>query len=284
MQLTHANKTWYAESSVEGICTAYRLQQAERLHTETTPFQTIEVFATEQFGKLMVFDDIIMLTSADHFFYHEMISHPALLCHPDPKDVAIIGGGDCGSLTEVLKHAEIKSVTQIEIDERVTRVAEEFFPELCASNQDARAKFIFDDGIAWMHKAPTASLDLIMIDSTDPIGPAVGLFQAPFYQECLRVLRPDGLLMQQSESPWLHLPLIRAMHEDLRDQGFAQVDLVNFPQPSYPSGWWSMTMASRMAHARVPRLPTNLKTRYYNPEVFKASLAQANFVKVQLSK
>ncbi len=130
-----------------------------------------------------------MLTARDNFIYHEMLSHPALFSHPSPEHVVIIGGGDCGTLREVLKHDGVTRALQVEIDERVTRLAEEFFPELCASNSDPRAEFLFDDGIQWMKDADPGSVDVIIVDSTDPIGPAEGLFTEAFYRDCLPCTR-----------------------------------------------------------------------------------------------
>src|SRR5690606_27866633 len=124
--------------------------------------------------------------------------HPALFTHPNPKNVAIIGGGDCGSLREALKHP-VESAIQIDIDEVVTQLSLQYFPELCESNHDPRAQLLFIDGIKWMQDAPAASLDIIIVDSTDPLGPAVGLFNEAFYRQCHRVLKKDGILVQQSE-------------------------------------------------------------------------------------
>ena len=115
-----------------------------------------------------------------------------------------IGGGDCGSLREVLKHDCVEKVTQIDIDERVTFVSEKYFPELCESNHDPRAELKFIDGIKWMLEQPENSLDVIIVDSTDPVGPGEVLFSKEFYRSCERALRGDGLIIQQSESPLLH--------------------------------------------------------------------------------
>ncbi|MCF8005754.1 MAG: polyamine aminopropyltransferase, partial [Chromatiaceae bacterium] len=166
---------WFTEVA-EAAGSAFSLRIKQRLHREESPFQTIEVYETETFGNLMVIDGFTMLSTRENFLYHEMLSHPVLLTHPAPRRVAIIGGGDCGTLREVLRHQEIASAVQIDIDERVTRVAEQFFPELTESNADPRATLLFDDGIRWMREAPDQSLDIIIIDSTDPVGPAEGLF------------------------------------------------------------------------------------------------------------
>lgn len=128
---------WFTEKMLS-TGTAFSLKINAKLHEEQSEFQKLEIYDTETFGKLMVIDGCTMVSTRDNFFYHEMISHPALFLHPNPKRVWIIGGGDCGTLREVLKHTNVKEAVQIDIDERVTRLAEIYFPELCESNGDAR--------------------------------------------------------------------------------------------------------------------------------------------------
>lgn len=278
--MTLDEKHWFVETAPEaGMALGLKIQA--RLHHEQTPFQTIEIYATEDFGKLMVIDGCVMLTSRDNFVYHEMMAHPVLFSHPDPRRVTIIGGGDCGTLREVLKHQTVEEAWQVEIDERVTRLAEEHFPELCEANHDPRAHFYFGDGIAWMAEAADASLDVIIIDSTDPVGPAEGLFGAAFYRECLRVLTPGGLLIQQSESPLLHLRILKDMYAAMRGAGYADVKTLGFPQATYPSGWWSATLARkeqvidgfREGEARAGKFIT----RYYTADVHRAAFAMPAF-------
>ena len=136
-----------------------------------------------------------MVSTRDNFFYHEMISHPALYTHPNPKRVWIIGGGDCGTLREVLKHPSVEHAVQIDIDERVTRLAEIYFPELCESNDDPRAELKFIDGIKWVKEAAPDSVDMIIVDSTDPVGPAEGLFSDEFYRDCFNCLSENGMIV-----------------------------------------------------------------------------------------
>lgn len=203
-----APKSWFTEvQAEEGL--AFSLAIQEKLHAETTPYQHIEIYQTKTFGRLMVIDGCIMLSERDNFLYHEMMSHIALFTHPHPERVLIIGGGDCGTLREVLKHNTVREVQQVEIDERVTRLAEKYFPQLCENNHDSRARFHFDDGIHFVAEAPANSVDIIIIDSTDPVGPAEGLFQASFYTNCRRLLGESGILVQQSESPLLHFHLLK---------------------------------------------------------------------------
>ncbi|MBA3581309.1 MAG: polyamine aminopropyltransferase [Gammaproteobacteria bacterium] len=263
--------------------TAFGLRIEATLLDEQTPYQHLQVFQTQGFGKFMVLDGCTMVTERDNFLYHEMMSHPALFSHPHPKNVVIIGGGDCGTLREVLKHDCVENAWQIEIDEAVTRAAEKFFPELCEANNDPRAHLQFEDGIAWINNAAPGSIDLIIVDSTDPVGPAEGLFQEPFYRACHKALGEHGLLIQQSESPLLHAQRVTwAMHDITRAAGFVDTKTLFFPQPIYPSGWWSATIAAKQTinfKRREAAEKKNFETVYYNAEIHTAAFAQPEFFK-----
>lgn len=273
---------WFTEPCPEGG-TALSFKIKRKLHDERTPYQHLEVFETEAFGNLLALDGYVMLTARDNFIYHEMLTHPALFIHPAPRRVLIIGGGDCGSLHEVLKHREVESVDLVEIDERVTRAAERFFPELCATNDDPRAHLHFIDGIEWIQKAEPAGYDVIIVDSTDPSGQAARLFSEPFYRDCHKALDARGVLAAQSESPWLHRELIRSMHENMRAAGFDATRTLYFPQPAYPSGWWSASLAAKAVDLDVFRAEDaarrDFPTRYYNEAVHRGALAAPQFIK-----
>jgi len=279
-------KQWFTEACKEAS-TAFSLKITAKLHEEQTPYQKIEIFETETFGRLMVIDGFVMLTSRDNFLYHEMMSHPALFSHPNPKNVVIIGGGDCGTLKEILKHDDIVSVQQIDIDERVTRLSEQYFPELCTANHDPRAQFYFGDGIEWVKHAEPQSIDLLIVDSTDPLGPGEGLFSADFYVNCHRLLRDNGIIVHQSESPLFHLDaIIKPMYRQLYQAGFQEVKTLQFPQPCYPSGWWTATMAvksGQFVQDRAQAIQAKaIETQYYNADIHQAAFAQATFVKAAL--
>lgn len=277
------DQSWISEA-VEATGTAFALK-GRKIHEEQTPYQKIEIFETASCGYLMTIDGCTMVSTRDNFLYHEMMSHPALNAHPNPETVVVVGGGDCGTLREVLKHAEVKAATQVEIDERVTRLSEQYFPELCDRNNDPRATLFFGDGIQWMKDAAPGSIDVIIIDSTDPVGPAEGLFGLKFYRDCIRALKPDGMLVQQSESPLLHLALIQEMHAAMREAGFVETHLLHFPQMIYPSGWWSGSIALKRAGSLVERLDNAdaLDTQYYNREIHKACFALPTFVRKALA-
>jgi spermidine synthase len=267
---------------------SFGLRIKERLHSEQTPFQSIDIYDSTDWGKLMVIDGCTMVSTRDNFLYHEMMSHPALFTHARAKRVVIIGGGDCGTLREVLKHEEVEHAVQVEIDERVTRLAEQYFPELCVSNNDPRAELLFIDGIKYMAEIEPESIDLIIVDSTDPVGPAEGLFGAAFYETCYKALRPSGILVQQSESPLVHLDLIKAMRSSMRYADFQSVKTLTFPQPLYPTGWWSCTMARKGADLSGFRergaATKQFDTRYYNVDIHKAALAMPEFMREALGE
>lgn len=278
MNLDHE---WFTEYAPR-IGSAFSLKIKQKLHEEQTPYQHLEIYETEHYGNLMVLDGFVMLTQKDNFIYHEMMTHPALFSHPAPANVVIIGGGDCGTLLEVLKHPGVKQAWQVEIDERVTRNAEKYFPELCASNNDPRARLIFEDGIAWIENAEPGSLDVVIVDSTDPVGPAEGLFREPFYRACHSALGEGGILVQQSESPLVHADkIIYPMRKAMRSAGFADVQTLFFPLPVYPTGWWSATLACKGKTLGFGReqaaTAREFSTHYYNAAIHKAAFAQPEF-------
>lgn len=277
--------TWFSEPCPD-FGSAFSMKIKEKLHEETSQYQRIEIYDTVYFGKLMVIDGYVMLTDRDNFIYHEMMSHPALFTHPNPEKVVIIGGGDCGTLQEVLHHPNVKEAWQVEIDERVTRLAEKYFPELCQANNDPRANFFFGDGIKWVADAPEGSIDVIIVDSTDPIGPAEGLFAAPFYHSCFKALKPNGLIVQQSESPLYHLQILQGMYKALSEGGFTNMATLQFPQCVYPSGWWSATMAGKDTKVSQFRQTAakarSFKTKFYSPEMHQSALALPPYVKEAL--
>ncbi len=272
---------WFTEQ-VPGAESAFSLKIKQKLHEEQSEFQHLEIYETETFGNLMVIDGCTMVSTRDNFFYHEMMSHPALYTHPNPKRVWIIGGGDCGTLREVLKHPTVEHAVQIDIDERVTRLAEIYFPELCESNNDPRADLKFIDGIKWVKDAAPNSVDIIIVDSTDPIGPALGLFSEDFYRDCFNCLSENGMIVQQSESALFNMKLIGEMRNAMSTSGFGHLQTLFFPQCLYPSGWWSATIASKTAlttFREQDSINKPFETVYYNVDIHKASLAQPEFFK-----
>ena len=278
--------TWFYENfSYTGSAIGFRITR--KLEEVQSPFQKIEMFESTDWGNIMTIDGAMMVTTRNNFFYHEMMAHAPLFTHANPKNVVIIGGGDCGTLREVLKHKGVETAVQSDIDEQVTRMAEKYFPELCESNNDPRATIMFDDGLAYMQNVAAESIDLIIVDSTDPVGPAEGLFNEAFYKNCLKALRPDGLLVQQSESPLALMHLIHEMRQAMRDAGFKNFRTLPFPQPCYPTGWWSATIASKSScdltkFRDADAGAKSFATKYYNLGIHQGALTMPEFMKTEL--
>ncbi|MGQ9778653.1 MAG: polyamine aminopropyltransferase [Bacillota bacterium] len=266
---------WFTEKQTEAL--ALSLLVTRTLHRERTPFQDLAVLETVQYGRMLVLDGVVMLTEADEFVYHEMIAHVPLLVHPDPRIVLVIGGGDGGTVREVLKHPSVERVVLAEIDERVIEASRRFFPALSVGFTDPRLQFAIGDGIEHVRNHP-GTYDVILVDSTDPIGPGVGLFEADFYRMAAAALRPGGVLVAQTESPFVNRDLIRRIHKNMKE-AFPFRRLYLAAIPTYPSGLWSFTLAAKTEVAHLePRVLPGLATKYYTPEVHRAVFALPPFV------
>jgi spermidine synthase len=252
------------------------------LYEERSPYQRIRVCDSRFFGRVLTLDDLVMLTERDEFVYHEMLVHVPLCSIPDPRSVAVIGGGDCGCIREALKHPTIERVVLCELDERVTRVCEEWFSWVRECARDRRVELVFDDGVRFIERR-AAEFDLIVIDSTDPIGPAVGLFQGDFYRSVAKALKPGGVMTAQTESPHWDPRGIASIYHQMR-QAFGHIATYLGFIPTYPSGCWSWAYASNDrrpdAHfdrARAERIGASC--HYYNADLQRAAFALPNFAR-----
>ncbi|MDY0152591.1 MAG: polyamine aminopropyltransferase [Candidatus Cloacimonas sp.] len=256
---------------------------SEHLYHEQSQYQRLDIVETPEFGKVMLLDGVLMLTEKDEFVYHEMLCHPALITHPAPQNVLIIGGGDCGTLSRVLQHPSVHRVVQVEIDEMVTKVSRTYFPKLTAATADPRAELIFDDGIAYL-KQQSGAFDVILVDSTDPVGPAEGLFMREFFADCHRALTASGILCLQSESPWIDAlqPVIYQVNQDLQAL-FPQVFPYTAAIQTYQAGLWMFQMACKqgnplLADAAGQITERTLSCSYYNAAIHHAAFALPEFV------
>ncbi|MFQ5912664.1 MAG: polyamine aminopropyltransferase [Nitrospinota bacterium] len=250
------------------------LRIKETLLRKHSPFQLVEVMETEGFGRLLALDGTIMLTERDEFVYHEMLAHVPLCAHPEPREVLIIGGGDGGTLREALKHPSIRRLDLVEIDEEVIEASRRFLPTLNTGFDDPRTSILFQDGIEFV-KGRRDEYDVVVVDSTDPLGPAVGLFEAPFYRNVFQVLRPGGILALQSESPFFDGPLLASINSTLRTL-FPHVSPYLAPIVTYPGGHWGFAFAGKAQNALDAPYSDSyrergLQTRYYTPEIHHAA-------------
>ncbi|MDQ0417817.1 spermidine synthase [Croceifilum oryzae] len=269
---------WYTERQTpnHGITTKIN----KTLHHEVTDFQSLDVIETEQFGNMLVLDGMVMTTDIDEFVYHEMITHIAMNTHPNPKNVLVVGGGDGGVIREILKHSSVEKAVLAEIDGGVIEASKKYFPEIASGLfGDARVDIQVADGIK--HIAENKNkYDVIMVDSTEPVGPAVGLFEKGFYEGIREALKEDGIMVAQTESPWFNRDLIRRVFADL-SATFPITRLYTASIPTYPSGLWSFTIGSKKHDplaVDVQELPA-LDTKYYRPEIHKTVFELPQFVR-----
>jgi spermidine synthase len=255
------------------------------LFSEQSEYQLVEVYESDTWGNLMTIDGMVMLSEKDEFVYHEMLSHVGMFTHPNPKRVLIIGGGDGGTAREVMKHPSVEHVDMVEIDKTVVDASLLHFPGV-GDFDNPKLKVLYEDGIAFIKNVKTP-YDVIIIDGSDPVGPAEGLFEKDFYQFCFDALADDGVITAQTESPW-----VKSYHPSMKKVFHAIEDL--FPVsamylcwiPLYPAGMWSMACASKKENpvsdsviSRSEAGISNLKgLKYYNPQLHKAAFALPNFV------
>ena len=250
---------------------------AKVLYTGRSRFQTIEVIRNRDYGRVLFLDGLVQTTERDEFYYHEMLVHPALASHPKPERVLIIGGGDGGALREVLKHP-VKSATLVEIDNQVIDACRAHFPWLRAAFRDPRAELVIADGNVFIEKTPER-FDVIIVDSSDPVGPSTVLHQEAFYRKLKSKLRPGGAIAAQAGSLMLHQDSHARKSLFLR-RIFRHSPLYLGPVPTYPVGTWCYNFLSDRTDplaVRKLRVPKGLK--YYNPEVHRAAFALPNFLK-----
>lgn len=271
---------WYTEKIDDSLGLTLKIK--EHLFHQKTAFQTIDVLESAVYGRVMVIDGMVMLTETDEYVYHELLTHIPLQFLDSPERILIIGGGDGGTAREALKYPKVKEVVMVEIDEGVIETARNFFPTTSCSFQDPRLRILVDDGAAFV-KNEKEDFDLVIIDSTDPIGPAEVLFSEDFYKNCSRILKPHGILTTHTESPFHHLyrDTIALVHRRLRTvlpKTFAYLGSI----PTYPFGLFSFAFASRGINPitdafRAEHLPADLK--YYNHELARGAFALPNFMK-----
>ncbi|MTI88777.1 MAG: polyamine aminopropyltransferase [Balneolaceae bacterium] len=258
----------------------------EVLFSKQTPYQQVEIYETDSWGKLMTIDGMVMLSEKDEFVYHEMLSHVVMFAHPHPEKVLIIGGGDGGTAREVLKHPAVQEVDLVEIDEVVVQASKEYMPDVGAW-EDPRLKVHFTDGITFAKEA-SRKYDVIIVDGSDPVGPAEGLFKKDFFRFCCDALNDEGVLSAQTESPWIEeyqkdIKQVFTVLDEVFDVSYMYLGYI----PLYPSGMWSFAYASKgmdpMEEQVLSRVEKGVSEfggsfKYYNRAVHKAAFALPNFV------
>jgi len=254
------------------------------LHHEQSEFQQVSIVEMDGFGRVLVLDGTPQISTFDGFIYNEMISHVPIVTHPNPKKVAMIGGGDCGNAREAMKYDGIEKIDVIEIDEKVTEICRKWLTPPSVFEKDNRFNIIHCDGLEWM-KENDEKYDVLVIDRPDPVGPGKKLFQPEFYQYVFDRLTEDGIAVFQSGSPYYNQATLKRTVQQLQER-FPIVRTYLVSIPLYPCGIWSFTAASKKwdpLNADLTKLK-HQSTKYITPEVFQASFALPKYVQELFDK
>lgn len=276
---------WVDEVYQDIVRTSFKLKK--RLFKGTSPFQTVEVVETAGHGKLLLIDGMTMVSERDEFVYHEMIAHPALFLHPKPRRVLVIGGGDGGTVREVLRHKTVESCTLVEIDGLVVEASRKYIPQTAGALSDRRATVRIEDGVKFVAETKE-KFDVVIVDSTEPFGPAAELFGPAFYKNVKRILTEDGVVASQAGSPFYEISTIKNLFR-ITKPIFPVVEVCLFNNLTYPGGLWAFTVATKGLHpvrdfkpARVKA--SKLKLRWYNADIHAACFALPNFLKTAIGR
>jgi len=260
----------------------------EILHDVQSPYQRVRILESPKYGKLLTLDDMFMTTENDEFHYHEMIAHPAIFAHGNIKKVLVIGGGDGGTVREILKHDGVEAVTMVEIDGEVIEACKKHLPSIAAAFNDPRLELIVGDGIDYVKNAAAESYDLVVVDGSDPVGPAEGLFSVAFFNNCYKSLKKGGVLVAQGESPKFNEHAFADIHHTIKGLfGEKNAHVALFYVPTYPTGMWSFQFGTKDGTVDLNKIPTEKVDafeaekglRYYNSAIHHAALALPGFVK-----
>lgn len=256
--------------------------EIEKIHYKSkSKFQEIMVIENKYFGKMLILDGIVQLTEKDEFFYHEMLTHVVMHAHPNPKKVIVIGGGDGGTVREVLKHSSVEKVYFVEIDEQVINVSKEFFPAVACSIDDSRVEIKCMDGAEFI-KNRDSDIDVVIVDSTDPIGFAKSLFTVEFFNSIKKCLKSEGFFVMHTESLLLHKDMVIEAQKTLK-QVFPVVDLYTTPIATYPGNWWTFSVASKKLGIREIRRKYVIDTKFYDDEIHSHAFIPAGMYEKLLS-
>lgn len=272
---------FYKEITPAGFGIAIKIKEV--LFSEQSPFQKVEILDSDSaLGKILTLDDLMMTTEGDEHFYHEMISHIPMMNHKAPKSVLVIGGGDGGTVREVLKHDTVEKVVLCEIDGMVIDVCKKHLPTIAGELDNPKVEVLVEDAIEYI-KNKENEFDIVLIDSTDPMGPGEGLFTEEFYTNVKKSLKKGGIVAAQSESPVVNKEEIKKMYTLLK-KVFPITSTFTSPIPTYPGGYWAWAFCSEevepLSYIDEKRCEEITKTcKIYNKEYHLARFALPNFLK-----
>lgn len=278
---------WYNETLYKDVCQSFRIDKI--IHREKTEHQDLVIFENKAMGRVLALDGIIQTTEGDEYFYHEMMGHVPLFAHGNAKHVLIIGGGDGGLLEEVLKHKSVERVVMVEIDRYVIDLSKKYLPTIPGNAfEDPRTKIVIADGAKYAAEA-TEQFDVIMVDSTDPMGPGEVLFRSEFYANCKRRMNPGGIMVTQNGVPFFQTGEVTTTWRRLTPI-YPDVSFYVVPVPTYYGGFMTISWASlEPKHRQTPVAEiegrfkaAGIETKYYNPAIHQACFALPNYVRAQL--
>ena len=280
---------WFSEQHTPDVKLSIRVER--QLYSGNSGFQRIEVFESPEFGRFLTLDGYMMLTEKDEFIYHEMITHVPMAVHPNPKSILVIGGGDGGTVRELLKYATVERIDLVEIDEEVVDVCRRYLPQTakCLDNTDGRIHFFYEDGLKYIRHCEDM-YDIIIVDSTDPFGPGEGLFTMEFYGNCEKALHNDGIMVNQHESPFYDEDAYAMQRAHKRIvNSFDMCRVYQAHIPTYPSGHWLFVFATKKYHPlhdfdpeRWQRL--GIDTKYYTTNLHKGAFYVPAYVEKLLNE
>ena len=237
---------------------------ARVLEQRQTQFQDLLLFEHPKVGKVLTLDGIVQMTDVDTYVYHEVLTHPAMVAHPNPRTVAVVGGGDAFIVAEALKHDTVEKVYLLELDIDVIETARKHYPVAAAALADPRVEVRPADAFATIAEFHD-ELDVILVDLTDPIGQAARLFEDPFYEMCEQALRAEGILVAQTESVHFHPNTVKQCYRTL-SQRFPRTELLWGSIATYPGAFWTFAMATKGLDPTVARRQPQLQTELYSPD------------------
>ncbi len=273
---------WFMEKYSEGWGISLKIKKG--ICSVESKYQKIDIFETLDFGKLLVINGAIMLTEKDEFAYHEMLVHTPLFSHPNPKNILVIGGGDGGAVRELCRHKCVEKIDLVEIDEEVIDLCRRHFPSIAYAFEDKRVNILIEDGIEYMKNCNEKKYDIIIVDSTDPIGPAVGLFQREFYENCYKALKDDGIINVQSGSPYFQEELLEKVFHSMGEV-FPITRTYLAGTPTY-GGMWSFTTGSKLYDPLKGPMRKDKSVlsdlKYYNEKIHIGAFQLPNYLSRRL--
>lgn len=232
---------WFVEQQSSGVRLQIKIKK--KLFEKQSEFQYIEVYDTYEFGRMLTLDGLIMLTERDEFAYHEMMVHVPMLSHAHPRNVLVIGGGDGGCLRELVKYPSIENIVQVEIDAEVVNVSRKFFPNISSANEHPKVNIVIDDALDYIKWCKT-QFDIVIVDGSDPVGPAVKLFESNFIRNIYSVLSDDGIMVNQLGSPLYDEKRVNETLSHM-NKSFYFTSLYVVHIPTYPSGVWGIGFGAK---------------------------------------